>query len=302
MYLVVVTLLLVSLIIQNITIKKYKNSAYNTIFRGKVNPFDWLCFWVNNLRDCAFLVDKKNKETYMATLIHDLKTPNSAQIRILNMLLSGYFGELTAEQKEILKEALLSEKYISEIVSNILTAYKCDCGELKLKKQFFDIAGTLNEVYKSLNFLAEERNQKININYHCSKLIYYGDKLQITRVITNLLSNAIKYGFRGSLINVDIFVNSKKINFTVENETTPIPDEKIRHIFDKFTAGMTHYNSASTGLGLYLSKRIIEMHGGRIFAKCTSDGLCTFGFVLRANSSDKEFQLIKNKQLFFNKM
>ena len=120
--------------------------------------------------------------------------------------------------------------------------------------------------------------------------------------IEELFTKLIFVGTKVFVAISDIFVNSEQINFTVENETTPIPDEKIMHIFDKFTAGMTHYNSASTGLGLYLSKRIIEMHGGKIFAQCSPKGLCTFGFVLKANSSDKEFQLIKNKQLFFNKM
>ena len=80
MYLVIVTLV-VSLVIQNITIRKYKNSTYNTILKCKGDFFDWLSFWVSNLRGSAFLADKKNKETYMATLIHDLKTPTFAQIR-----------------------------------------------------------------------------------------------------------------------------------------------------------------------------------------------------------------------------
>ena len=286
MYLVIITLL-ACLIIQNIIIQKYKNNTDSTSLLFNSKLFDFFNSKIINLCIRNKKTSQKDKDTYIATLIHDLKTPAFAQIRTLNLLLEGYFGELTDEQKEILKETLLSEKYMTEIVSDILNVYKYDCGEMKLKKQFFNIADTLNDVYKSLNPLAEERNQKININYHCSNLIYFGDKLQITRVMTNLISNAIKYGFPNSVINVNLSYNSKEIYFAVENKTVPIPKEKLSHIFEKFTGGMTHYNSASTGLGLYLSKKIIEIHNGKIFAKCTDDGLCTFGFKLKVKTLAK---------------
>lgn len=262
MYFVILTLLL-CLLFQSRVIEKYKS--------GKSGE-NFLLDLYNN--------KKKNRDTYFATLIHDLKTPAFAQIRTIKMLLDGNFGTLNPDQYQILKETLSSEKYMADIVTNILTAYKCDCSELKLHKQIFDISDVLNTIYESIKGLAEERNQVIQINYKCSSLYAFGDKLQITRVMTNLISNAIKYGNPCSEIVIDLVNDNRNVTFKVENKAQPIPKEKLKRIFDKFTGGMGHYNSAGTGLGLYLSKRIIKMHGGEIFAKSFDDGTCVFGFIL----------------------
>lgn len=263
MYFVILVLLL-CLLLQSRVIEKYKSGQPN-----KNLIFSFL--------------NKRNQETYFATLIHDLKTPLFAHIRTIKMLLNGTFGSLTPEQCQILKEILASENYMADIVTNILTAYKCDCSELKLFKQTFDIAGVLNTIYESVKSLAQERNQVLQINYKCSSLYSYADKLQITRVMTNLISNAIKYGNPDSVIIVDLINDNNTVIFKVENRGQPIPKEKLKKIFDKFTGGMSHYNSAGTGLGLYLSKKIIQMHGGEIFAQSLDDGTCTFGFMLKSN-------------------
>ena len=260
MYFIILTLLL-CMLFQSKVIEKYKSGKPNEHFL--FNP-----------------CNKKNRDTYFATLIHDLKTPAFAQIRTIKMLLDGNFGSLNPDQYQILKETLHSEKYMADIVTNILTAYKCDCSELILQKQTFDIADVLNTIYESIKGLAEDKNQIIQINYKCSNLYAFGDKLQLTRVMTNLISNAIKYGNPYSEIIIDLINDNRNVTFKVENKAQPIPKEKLKRIFDKFTGGMGHYNSAGTGLGLYLSKRIIQMHGGKIFAKSFDDGTCVFGFML----------------------
>lgn len=262
MYFVILTLLL-CMLLQSRVIEKYKSGEPNRNF---------VLDLYNN---------KKNQDTYFATLIHDLKTPASAQIRSIKMLMDGTFGTLNPDQYQILKETLASEKYMADIVSNILTAYKCDCSELKLRKQVFDIASALNMIYESVKGLAEDRNQVLQVNYKCSSLYAFGDELQLTRVMTNLISNAIKYGDTNSVIIINLMNDSNNIRFTVENKAQPIPKEKLKRIFDKFTGGMSHYNSAGTGLGLYLSKRIIKMHGGEIFAQSFDNGVCIFGFELK---------------------
>ena len=235
----------------------------------------------------------KNKESYFATLIHDLKTPIYAQIRTLKMLLSGSFGTLSEEQTLIIKEILNSEVYMADIVSNILTAYKCDCAELKLVWKTFDISSELNTIYESLKILAEEKHQILQINYRCSSLMTYGDKLQLTRVMTNLISNAIKYGYPNTTITIDLTNINGNITFCVKDFGEEISKDKLDKIFDKFNGGLTHYNSASTGLGLYLSKKIIQMHGGQIYAK-SENGVNEFGFHLHYKNLqpvEKNFEL-----------
>ncbi len=228
---------------------------------------------------------EKNRYAYFATLIHDLKSPTYAQIRTLKLLLSGAFGSLSKEQTEIIKETLNSENYLAEIVTNILTAYRCESNVLKLNIETLDLAKIINEICDRLRPLSEEKSQKITLSLKGSGgVIINADRLQITRVISNLLSNAIRYGFENSVINIKLKTAAENIELAVENESVPIPQDKLSSLFEKFSNGeMGHYNSASTGLGLYLSKQIIEMHGGKIFAKSTTSGMCTFGFMLPKN-------------------
>ena len=275
MFIIAITLLL-CILVQILMYKKFNQSRLFTTYH-------LITFFNNFSKIKHFITKKSDQEAFLATLIHDLKTPTTAQIRTLNMLLDGYFGTLNNTQKEILEEALCSEKYMSELVSNILTAYKCDCNELKLKKVCFNAPDILNNIYSTIKHLANEKGQTLSINYHCEQLFFVADALQISRVMTNLISNAIKYGTPSTVITTDLTIKKGKMIFTVTNKGEIIPKEKLAHIFEKFNGGMTHYNSASTGLGLYLSKKIIELHGGKIFANCTQNGIITFGFELKNN-------------------
>jgi len=263
----VIFALLFCLILQNKVVNKYKLTTFLPHERFLLNF---------NLRT------SKKRNNYFSLLIHDLKTPVYAQIRTLKLMLSGTFGNFTNEQTKIIKEMLNSEMYMADIITNILTEHKYDCTALKLVNSNFDISSALNNVYESAKILAEEKNQILQINYRCSSLYAYGDKLQITRVMTNLISNAIKYGYPNSTIVVNLENDNGNISFCVKDNGASIPKEKLRRIFDKFTGGMNHYNSASTGLGLYLSKKIIEMHKGKIYAKSVN-GINEFGFKLTAN-------------------
>lgn len=251
-------------------------------------------FYKNKNKDnTSVQIQNDDRETFFATLIHDLKTPAFAQIRTMDLLLKGYFGNLTPIQTEIIKETLASEKYMAELVSNILTSYKCREKNLKLHIVCFDVAEVLDNIYHSVKSLADANNQTVNINYHCTNLFCCADKLQITRVMTNFISNAIKYGFKNSPINVNLDMSNEELDFNVENFSQPIPEEKLSKIYEKFTGGLSHYNSAGTGLGLYLSKQIIELHKGQVYAKSFENGLCIFGFKLPLNMKDKS----GNKQL-----
>lgn len=276
----IIFILISSILIQIYIITNLKNANLINLYIMKIFNF------IQSIKEKIFFIKtseyEKEKETYFATLVHDLKTPANAQIRTLKMLLDGYFGILNSEQAQIIKETLNSEKYMAEIVSDILTAYKCDNSNFKLKLSTFDLPDELNEIYKIMKTLADEKQQQIIINYNCSQLYISADKLQISRVISNLISNAIKYGFSKSVIKIDLNINSSIAEFTVENQGYPIHKEKLSKIFEKFSGNKsTCYNSASTGLGLYLSKKIIDLHGGKIFAKSDKSGKIVFGFRLK---------------------
>lgn len=220
--------------------------------------------------------DRKN--TFVATLIHDLKTPTIAQIKTLDLLLNENFGCLEDKQREILLQIKKSCSYMSDLVFSILDTYLYDNGNAQIYQEEFSLSEIVMLTVSSLSNLYKEKNQKIKIHADSNTKIF-ADKFQIQRVITNLLSNAINYGFNNS--NIDIFIKEKDsyIAFDIQNHSPYISKERLVDIFDKYKSiPNTKFYKTGTGLGLYLSKQIIDAHNGEIHAYSREDETCTFGF------------------------
>ncbi len=241
----------------------------------------------------------ENEKNLIATITHDLKSPASAQVNMLNLLMKGQFGELNPKQYEMIKLTCDSGKYMSDMVSSITASYCCDSNLLKINKQLFDITEIIQIVCDENKYLIKENNQSIIFNYNQKNYMVYGDKLQITRVIFNLISNAITYGFKNSFIVIDLIQNSNYTEFSISNKSNPISKNELKNIFKKFNKTKnSKFNKASTGLGLYSAKKIIKLHRGKIYATCTRDGIFTFG--IKIPNKSLYFKQIKKEKILSN--
>jgi len=241
---------------------------------------------------------EQKKDSFIATLIHDLKSPTTAQINMLNLLLNGHYGQLNREQQEMIQLTCNSSRYMSDLVGTILTTYSDDCCELKLKIRIFDIVELIQSLCHSNEYLAKEKEQQIVFNHANKVCMVYGDRLQLKRVISNLMTNALTYGFNKSTIKLDLVQTKHSVEFSVTNKSLQIPDSDLKKLFKRFTkTEMSHFNKVSTSLGLYLSKQIIDMHKGKIYAKSFEDGTCIFGFNLSNKNNYDEQQ---EKELVIN--
>jgi len=138
------------------------------------------------------------RDTFVASLGHDLKNPTLAQIRAVELLLKGEFGALNFEQNEILKMLLDSCKYMNAMLCSLLSTYRNECGAVKLNYEEISLPELTKECIGEMIYIAKDKGIDINILNDCKNSIIYGDKVQIKRVIMNLLSNGIKYAFRHS--------------------------------------------------------------------------------------------------------
>lgn len=248
------------------------------------------------------IADKNAKETvkkneaqrsFLATVIHDLKTPIVAQLRSIHLVLNGKLGSVNTEQRELLKITEDSCKYTLNLITTILDSYKVDCQKLSLQKEVFDMKDLINSSLDEINMLAEEKLQNFILNIPSDDNKIYADYLQIKRVILNLLSNSITYGFKECPIIVNYQKNKNSVEFFVNNKSNKISDEDLSNMFDKFAqTELSKYNAMGSRLGMYLSKQIINLHGGKIYAKCTKDGSCTFGFTLPIEN----YSILKDKE------
>jgi len=233
------------------------------------------------------------RETYIATLTHDLKTPTIAQIRSLELILNGEFGELNEEQREIMELTLSSCKYMYDMISTILSTYKYEDGDIKLDPEEFNLVELTIETCKEVESYVKEKDLKIILNMQIDNPNIYGDRTQIKRVIINLLTNSISYAYENSEILINIKSGEDNtIEYFVNNKSYSIRPDALDRLFDKYVTHKSKYKKVGVGLGLYLSRQIIESHHGRMIAFSNKENSYTFGFKIKPNITADKFSKI----------
>ena len=196
-----------------------------------------------------------------------MKNPILAQISCLEMMLKGSFGTLTPEQKEILEITVESSKYMKDLLYSILKSYKYDNGALKLEYRDFNVDTLINKCMNEAIGLASEKNielvYKSTLTEEEKEII--ADKKHIRTIISNMINNGLSYGFSGTDYVITTFKKDNNIAFSFENSSPEIPEEIKNHIFDKYVTGASKYHKIGFGLGLYISKKIVDEHKGKIY-------------------------------------
>lgn len=234
------------------------------------------------------------RDDFIATLTHDLRTPLLASIQTLKFFLDGTLGTLNDKQKEFLSTMMSSQKDMLGLVNALLEVYKYDAGKLILCPDYFSFNHLISQCINELRPLAEQKN--LEINFSGSEIEVFADKQEIRRVITNLIGNAINHTSKG-FISVELSAEDKHAIVKVKDTGIGIPKEDIDNMFVRFSQGTKNKRSTGTGLGLYLSRQIIEAHGGKISLKSEVNKGSEFLFSIPLNSKQTEnYELVeKNK-------
>lgn len=206
-------------------------------------------------------------EDTVSALTHDLKTPLLAAETNLNLILEGYFGSLTDEQKRILQLLSKSNNDALRLVKNLLSVFKYETKSYKLLLEPVKISFLFGKVNFSIKPILEEKN--ISLKIFSSDFEFVCDSFEIERVIVNLLTNAVKYsGTGGEIILRAIKDEDGNVTVVVEDSGSGIAGDDMQNLFKRFwQSKRTSSRSNSTGLGLYLSRKIVEAHGGKIWAE-----------------------------------
>ncbi len=204
------------------------------------------------------------KETFVATLTHDLKTPVRAQTRALEMLLEEKFGKINPAQAEIINETLNSNKYMGGMLDNLLSTYKYENGNVTINKQETDINSLISSCCSELKHLVEEKKHNIEFKFSEEKLFAPVDSLEIKRVFINLISNAVTYTDEKGKISILTKKENGKAIISFTDTGKGLSEGEKNSLFNKYTSYSRRFRQVGTGLGLYLSKKIIESHSGSI--------------------------------------
>ena len=269
---------------KKITLKNNDTKWFNVtkcpIFDGKKNIVGILC--VAKDIDIAKKAQEQ-KETYVATLTHDLKTPTIAQIKALDLLLSGVMGEFTKEQKEMLVLVKESCSYMHEMLSTLLSTYRYENGDYTLNLLETNIIELTEVVIQELDSLLKEKNMKVYIKSGNVNNNIKFDKMQIKRVLVNLIGNAITYAYNDTNIDIEFSNIEDFISIKIASHSPYINPSLLKNLFNKYVTHAAKHNKIGVGLGLYLSKQIINAHNGEIKATSFEENKNVFEFTIPTN-------------------
>lgn len=220
---------------------------------------------IKNILKLKSLQDER--DSFIETLTHDLKTPVRSEIRAMELLLNGHFGELNSTQLEVLEEILNSSNYMFFMLDSILSKYKLDKNKVKLLPTEFNINELVHDCLREVRILFETKKQNVSICFENKQGRIKADYMAIKRTIMNLLSNANKFSPEKSDIQVRVFEDKNEVRISVIDNGVGISNNELKSIFDYKTKNKKKFKHVGSGLGLYISKKIINMHGGNIIAE-----------------------------------
>ena len=232
------------------------------------------------------------RDDFIATLTHDLRTPLLAAIQTLKFFLDGSLGPVEEKQAVLLSTMLQSNEDLLGLVNALLEVYRFESGKLTLCKTVFPIKDLVTQCYDELKPLADKKNITFKLNCNIDdKLEITADKAELKRVIINLCGNAVNYTNKNGEIEIIAKAQSGDFIFSVTDNGNGIPPEDIPNLFNRFSQGTSRKRSTGTGLGLYLSRQIIEAHGGKIWLDSKINKGSEFTFLL-TNVVKEERQVV----------
>ncbi len=206
------------------------------------------------------------KTEFVNIVSHQLRSPLSNIKWALELLMSGRIGEVKPEQLEYFKILKENSDRMGSLIKDLLIVAKIESAKLSVKKDFFSLEDLTKKIIKEFEPFAKASNIEIQFSFEENLPKVYANEQQIREVIENLLENAIRYTIGKGLVKIKIRKDKNKIFFEIEDNGVGIPKEEQKFIFQKFfrASNVLKYQTQGTGLGLYISKQIIEKSGGKI--------------------------------------
>ena len=232
------------------------------------------------LQQLLELNELKNKFLGMAA--HDLRNPLSTIKGYLELFLTGALGELTADQKEVMNDMNQTSDIMLGLINDLLDVTAIETGNLQLKRQPTKIDELFHAIQISLRVLTNAKSIEIKLDLPMSLPVLQLDQSRIKQVLTNLITNAVKYSFSRTIILLSANVFEKEVWISVKDQGQGIPVEEMKNLFKEFsrTSVKPTAGEKSIGLGLAITRRIVEAHGGMIWVDSEIGKGSTFTFSL----------------------
>ena len=230
---------------------------------------------------------QSNKDL-IACVAHDLRTPITSVKGYLDLALDTKHYDLEQRQKYV-RIAQTKANRLEYLIHDLFNYTKLTSGEITLHRSKIDLVQLVEQMVEEFYPLFQEEEIECTTKYNISYLEMNMDGELIARAVQNLLSNAIKYGKDGKHVYVELECLEQEVQIRVTNYGLVIPEESIKHLFDKFyrVERSRNVKTGGTGLGLNIAQEIVHLHGGRIQVTSGASGTC-FTIALPLHKEEEE--------------
>ncbi len=225
-------------------------------------------------------VADRHKSEFLANMSHELRTPLNAIIGFSEVLLQRMFGELNPKQEEYLQDVLSSGRHLLSLINDILDLSKVEAGRMELELARFDLPQALQDTLVLVRERAVRHGIDLQLDADPRLGALVADERKIKQVMLNLLSNAVKFTPEGGRVEVRAVPNDGAVEISVADTGIGIAPENQELIFGEFqqVGGDYAHKREGTGLGLTLARKLVELHGGRLWVKSQVGQGSTFTF------------------------
>ena len=222
------------------------------------------------------------KEEFLALTTHDLRSPLTVISGVINFFTSGRLGKLSPEQSKMVGMMERNTLSLIELVNDLLDASKIESGTLRLDLISTDLRASITDAREAIEPLAREKQITITEEISAELPLVRADRTKLRRILVNLLSNAIKFTPRGGKVWIKAEGEGDFARISITDTGVGIAEEDIARLFDKYEQARTRAtrNEKGTGLGLYITKQLVELQGGTISVNSKIGEGSTFSFTL----------------------
>jgi signal transduction histidine kinase len=219
----------------------------------------------------------EQREDFIATLTHDLKTPIVGANMVLTALMDGTLGSLSQQQSELIDKLRTSNQALLKMIHNLLEVYKYESGTESLAPDVVDLVSLVRFTADDVRPLLENKSQTLEMEFGSGKVDVICDRYAIQRVLVNLLGNAIKFTPTRGKVTVCVEDGAPNVIIKVIDTGSGINPGDQHQLFQRFWQGEPGKRyAAGTGLGLYFCRHVVRAHGGTINCESTPGAGSTF--------------------------
>jgi signal transduction histidine kinase len=226
-------------------------------------------------------IASQHKSQFLANMSHELRTPLNAILGYSELILDNIYGDAPEKMRVVLERVQSNGKHLLSLINDVLDLSKIEAGQLKLSLDDFSITDMVHSAYAAVEPLARSKQLAFRLDVQPDLPAARGDHRRLTQVLLNLVGNAIKFTDRGEVL-IKTSAGNGTYTVVVRDSGPGIPLSDQQRIFEEFQQADSSQTKAKggTGLGLSIARRIVEMHGGRLWVESSPGRGATFSFTM----------------------